>query len=55
MGIIWMNPPSAYFMAKGSRLWKVEAMSKLELMKEASDNGTMVSGATAKVATWHSF
>ena len=39
MGIIQMNPPSAYFMAKGSRLWKLEAMSKLELMKEASDNG----------------
>ena len=33
-----MNPPSAYLMAKGSRL-ELEAMSKLDLTKEASDNG----------------
>ena len=39
MGIIRMNPPSAYLMAKGSRLEKLEAMSKLDLTKEESDNG----------------
>ena len=38
MGIIQMNPPSAYLMAKGSRLGELEAMSKLDLTKEASDN-----------------
>ena len=38
-GIIQMNPPSAYLMAKGSRLEELEAMSKLELTKEASDHG----------------
>ena len=39
MGIIQMNPPSAYLMAKGSRLGELEAMSKLELTKEASHHG----------------
>ena len=34
-----MNPPSAYSMAKGSRLGELEAMSKLDLTKEASDSG----------------
>ena len=39
MGIIQMNPPSAYLMAKGSRLGELKAMCKLELTKVASDNG----------------
>ena len=36
MGIIRMNPHSAYLMAKDSRLEELDAMSKLELTKEAS-------------------
>ena len=41
-----MNPPSAYFMANGCRLWKLESMCTLER--------TMLSEATTKATTWHS-
>ena len=39
IGIIRMNPPSSYLMTKGSHLGEPEAMSKLDLTKDASDNG----------------